>query len=138
MVGEEAEVLLQQFRKQPTLIFRDDAVADAREHHGLAIDRGAPQREHQERQHAGPDHARDIALDVGLIDDVAGEIGVQRRAGRGDAHQGEGDRVALPARGSVVGQQSTDQAERAARLGAQWWQVRFKHPRTVTRQERRE
>ncbi len=109
MVGEESDVLLQQAPEHAALVVRHDAVADAQENDGVAVVGESADHEQQERQHGDLDHAREIFLHVGLIDDIANQVGGERGAGRAERHQHEGEHVALPPGKPVLRQQTANQ-----------------------------
>ena len=57
-----------------------------------------------------------VAVDIGLVDDVADQIGAQRGAGGRDRHQHEGDGVFAPMHQALFGQQPPDQGDGAVTL----------------------
>ena len=121
-VGEKAEALVEQLGEHGALIVSDDPVADARKHHALAVS-GEPFGGKQYGDEcAERDDAGEITVDVGLIDDIADQIGAHRRAGGGNRHQGEGDRVFAPMHEALFGQQSPDQGKGAVTLVVGRWQ----------------
>ena len=117
-VGKEAQAFAEQLGEHGALIVGDDAVADTREHHRVAVGRDALDGEQERGDGAEHDDARQVLVDVSLIDDVADQIGAERGAGGGDRHEGESDRVLAPMHQALLGQQAPDQCGGAiARVG---------------------
>ena len=95
-VGKKADVLAQQLVEHAALVVGDDAVADRGEHHGRAVGRETFDGEDGDRDDADDDDGVEITVDIGLVGHRAEKVGAERRAGGGDPHQHEGDRVARP------------------------------------------
>ena len=58
---------MQQLVEHAPLIVGDDAIADAREHHGAEIGGESPGPEDDDREEADDDDAVEIAIDPGLV-----------------------------------------------------------------------
>jgi hypothetical protein len=132
-IGEEADIVLEQFRQHPPLIVGDDPVADARQHQRLAI--GGHRLDHED--HGGhqseDDDPRKVLVHIGLVDDVADQICAERGAPGGDHHQAECERVAPPLAGRLFHQEAPDQRSRAVGIGEQSLKIRSEHARSVAR-----
>ena len=86
-VGEEAEAFVEQLGEHAALIVGDDAVADLRKHDAVAVG-GEPLGGEQRGGDAAENKdAGEVLIDIGLVDDVADQIGAERRAAGGDRHQ---------------------------------------------------
>ena len=59
----------------------------------------------------------EVPVDVGLVDDVADQIGAERGAAGGDRHQAERPDVALPVPRRLLDQQPAHQRGRAVGIG---------------------
>ena len=130
-VGEEADPFIEQLGEHGALIVGDDAVADLREHHAVPVG-GEPLGGEQRGGDAAEDEdAGEVVIDVGLVDDVADQIGAERRAAGGDRHQGEREGVFAPMHKALFGQQSPDQGDRAVTLVVGRWQSVVVHPPSV-------
>src|SRR5579872_807561 len=59
---------------------------------------------------------RQISIHVGLIDDVANQVGAESRATGGDSHHDERKNIFAPMRQALFGEQSPDQGKGAVAL----------------------
>ena len=66
---------MHQLGEHAALVFRDDAVADARQHHVLAVGRRALKGEEHDGDETDPHDRAEVAVDIGLIDDLADQPG---------------------------------------------------------------
>ena len=65
-VGEEADALVEQLGEHAPLVVGDDAVADLRQQHAVAVGGDALDREQRDRDAAEHDDAGKIVVDVSL------------------------------------------------------------------------
>ena len=128
---EEADAFAHQLGEQPALIVGEDRVTDLRQDHGVTVGRDALDDE-QEDRHAGQSRdAGNVPCDIGLVDDLAQDVGRRRgRAGR-DAHQNEGRQVAPPIDRALFHHQAANQDRRAIRIVADFLR-KFGHPGSLT------
>ncbi len=126
--SDEADALVEQLVEYLALILRDDAIADPRQHQDVAVGARSLHREQHDGEDAEPDDAGEILLDVGLVDQLPDQIGGERRAAGGDAHQGERHGVAPPIVEPLLRQQPPHQGRRAVRIGKQGRELRLEHP----------
>ena len=83
----------------------DDPVGDPRQHHLLAVGRGALDRvDHHDRRGDLPDGLQ-VPADEDLVDDPADDPGGERRGDGDQAHHREGEGIAFPVPGALVEQE---------------------------------
>ena len=126
-VGKETDIVLQQPRKQATLVVGNDLVADARHRHRLPVGGHSLDREQRGGHQGEEDDAREILVDIGCVDHVADEIGAERGARRGNEHHPECQRIAPPLPGRLLDEQSADQSGSAVGICKQPLQIRTEH-----------
>ena len=74
-LGEEGDAFAHQLGEQPALVVGEDGVADLRQDHGVAVGRRTLEDEDHDgdqRQHRDAAH---VLVDIGLVDDLAEQIG---------------------------------------------------------------
>ena len=130
-VGEKADALVEQLGEHAPLIVGDDAVADLRQQHAVAVGREAFGGEQGDGDAAEDEDAGEALVDVGLVDDVADQVGAERRAAGRDRHQREAERVFAPMHKALLGQQSPDQGDSAVTLVVGRWQSVVVHPPSI-------
>ena len=125
--------MLQQLGEHPPLIVGNDPVADAGQRERLPIGRHCLDHEDHGGDDGEDDDPGEVLVDIGLIDHVADQIGTERRAGCGDPHEAERERVAAPLPRRLFHQEPPDQAGRAAGVGKHPLEIRSKHTPPVAR-----
>jgi len=101
--------VLKQPREHSPLIVGNDTVADARQHHRLAIGGHAFDGEKTGGHQRERNDAWQALVHVGLVDDIADEISAKRGAAGGDGHHGKGERISAPLRRGLLQEQAADQ-----------------------------
>ena len=115
-IGEEAEAFIEQLGKNRALIIGNDAVADARKHDAVAVSRDAFCGEQRCSNETERNDARQITIHVGLVDDVADQVGAEGGATGSHSHHDERNNIFAPMRQALFGEQSPDQGKGAVAL----------------------
>src|SRR6267142_77828 len=129
-VGEERDVLAHQLGEQPALVVGKDGVADLRQDHGVSVGRRALDREDHNGDQRQQHDAAHVLVDIGLVDDLAEQVGRACGRRRPNAHQCERQQIAPPIGEALLGDQATNQDRRAIGvIGDFLWKV--SHPRSI-------
>src|SRR6476661_7346857 len=129
-VREEAEPFGEQLRKNRALIVRDNAIADARQHHAVAVRGEALRRKQDDSDCAEENDPRQVPIDVSLVDHVADQVGAECGAAGRHRHQDERDRILAPMHQALFREQTPDQGQGTVALFGRG-QVAFVHPPSV-------
>ena len=122
-VGKEADIMLQQACEQSALIFGNDAIADPRHCERLPIG-GEPLDHENTGGHERKDNdAGQVLVHVGLVDDVADEIGAKRGRRGSDHHHGERKGVAAPLSRGLLEQKAADEGGPAVGIRKQFLEI---------------
>ena len=127
---EEADAFAHQLGEQPALVVGEDGVADLRQDHRVAVGRHALEDEDQDgdpRQHRD---AADVLVDIGLVDDLAEDIGRAGGRRRRDPHQHEGEQIAPPIGDALFRDQAANQDRGAIGIVGDFPR-KFGHPRSI-------
>ena len=129
-LGEEGDAFAHQLGEQPALVVGEDGVADLRQDHVMAVGRRALEDEDHDGD-AGQDRdAADVLVDIGLVDDLAEQIGRAGGGRRRDRHQRERHQIAPPIGGSLFRDQAANQDRRAIGIVGDFLR-KFGHPRSI-------
>ena len=129
-VREKAEPFVEQLRKNRALIVRDNSIADARQHHAVAVCGEALHRKQDDSDCANNNDSRQAPIDVSLVDHVADQVGAESGAAGRHRHQGERDRIFAPMHQALFREQTPDQGQGTVALLGDW-QAAFVHPPSV-------
>ena len=127
---EERDAFGHQLGEQPALVVGEDRVADLRQDHRVPVGRQPLDDEDQDGD-PGQDHdAADAFIDIGLVDDLAEQIGRSGGGRRRDRHQRERQQIAPPVQDALFHHEAANQDRRAVGIVGDFpW--KFGHPRSI-------
>src|SRR5215510_591744 len=129
-VREESQAFVEQLRKSRALTGGDDAIADARQHHAVAVGGEALHRKQDDGDRAKNNDPLQVPVDVGLVDHVADQVGAECGAAGRHRHQNERDYIFAPMHQALFRKQAPDQGQGPVALFGDWQAV-FVHPPSV-------
>ncbi len=134
---EEGDAFAHQLGEQPALVVGEDGVGDLRQDHLVTVGRRALEDEDQDGDPGQDRDAADILVDIGLVDDLAEQIGRAGGGRRRDRHQRERQQIAAPVGGALFHDQAANQDRRAIGVVGDFLR-KFGHPRSIdgARQDR--
>ncbi len=127
---EEGDAFAHQLGEQPALVVGEDGVGDLRQDHLVAVGRRTLEDEDHDGDARQDRDAADVLVDIGLVDDLAEQIGRAGGGRRRDRHQRERQQIAPPVGGALFHDQAANQDRGAIGIVGDFLR-KFGHPRSI-------